>query len=481
MSKAEIHSWITTAQHEDASDDGQDTVDIASATINEEEDWVQFMLIAQRRLLGDGTRGRIEFLKEQLGVVANRGDISQDQSLEILHLLILTAPRYSDSDSRNAVLDCVNSLLRRDISPSAPPPVPSLISHTLIAWVAKESSKPLAPSNHFVLLTWIAAAFTACAKSDLFPTAKTFKVVVNTMAVLVDAVSREGKSGAVRSAFVLIRRTLRNNHALIPTVADTLFETAKTASAPLNYAVLIGVAVDVSLRLRPSKANEQSPGATYVSLVKENALAYYLNHVVLAKSAVPDYISRSFHDLVQNCVTEDDLTNTVIPTAEKAILRSPEVSLHVLSYFFSSLPYPLPPALFTRILTPVLNATKSTNPLARSGSVRVVKSLLAPPTPKAKLPGSPPDTIPTTNSEEIYAQNVEAARDLILAPLQTAKTSSADHRTTLLTISSVLPESKGKTAGVLSSVVPSVAKDGKEDGWPPLGALLKGASSIDIL
>jgi hypothetical protein len=73
MSKAEIHSWITTAQHEDASDDGQDTVDIASATINEEEDWVQFMLIAQRRLLGDGTRGRIEFLKEQLGVVANRG------------------------------------------------------------------------------------------------------------------------------------------------------------------------------------------------------------------------------------------------------------------------------------------------------------------------------------------------------------------------------------------------------------------------
>ncbi|CCO36500.1 hypothetical protein BN14_10636 [Rhizoctonia solani AG-1 IB] len=384
MSKAEIHSWITTAQHEDASDDGQDTVDIASATINEEEDWVQFMLIAQRRLLGDGTRGRIEFLKEQLGVVANRGGVFQASS-------------------------------------------------TL---------------NHFVLLTWIAAAFTACAKSDLFPTAKTFRVV---------------------------------NHALIPTVADTLFETAKTASAPLNYAVLIGVAVDVSLRLRPSKANEQSPGATYVSLVKENALAYYLNHVVLAKSAVPDYISRSFHDLVQNCVTEDDLTNTVIPTAEKAILRSPEVSLHVLSYFFSSLPYPLPPALFTRIFTPVLNATKSTNPLARSGSVRVVKSLLAPPTPKAKLPGSPPDTIPTTNSEEIYAQNVEAARDLILAPLQTARTSSADHRTTLLTISSVLPESKGKTAGVLSSVVPSVAKDGKEDGWPPLGALLKGASSIDIL
>jgi len=122
---------------------------------------------------------------------------------------MLTAPRYSDSDSRHAVLDCVNSLLRRDVFPPAPPPTPSLISHTLIAWVTKESSKPLASSSHFVLLTWIAAAFTVCAKSDAFATAKTFKVVVNTMAVLIDAVAREGKSGAIRSAFVLVRRTLR--------------------------------------------------------------------------------------------------------------------------------------------------------------------------------------------------------------------------------------------------------------------------------
>lgn len=73
MSKAEIHSWIATAQHDDTSDDGQDVPDVASATINEEEDWAAFMLIAQRRVLGDGTRGRIEFLKEQLGVVASRG------------------------------------------------------------------------------------------------------------------------------------------------------------------------------------------------------------------------------------------------------------------------------------------------------------------------------------------------------------------------------------------------------------------------
>ncbi|CAE6494446.1 unnamed protein product [Rhizoctonia solani] len=479
MSKAEIHSWVTTAQRDDSSDDGQDTVDVTSGNINEEEDWSAFMVIAQRRLLGDGTRGRIEFLKEQLGVVANRGDISQEQSLDILQLLMLTAPRYSDSDSRHAVIDCVHSLLRRDISPPTPPPTPSLISHTLIAWINKESSKPLAPSNYFVLLTWIAAAFTACAKNDTFSTTKTFKVIVNTMAVLVDAVSREGKSGAIRSAFVLVRRTLRNNHTLIPSVVETLLETTKSASAPLSYAVLIGIAVDVALRLRPAKANEESPGIPYIGLVKGNVLNYYSTHVVLAKSAVPDYILKSFHGLIQNCISEEDLANTVVPAAEKAILRSPEVSLDVLAHFFSSLPYPLPPALFTRILTPALNAAKSTNPNARSGSIHAAKSLLTPPGPITPLSGAPPNTIPTTNSDEIHAQNLQAARDLILVPLQTAKTSSADHRATLVAISSALPESKGKTAAVLTSIVPSVAKDGKEDGWAPVGALLKTALAQD--
>ncbi|KAJ1305968.1 hypothetical protein OPQ81_010683 [Rhizoctonia solani] len=475
MSKAEIHSWITTAQQDDTSDDGQDTVDVASANINEEEDWAAFMVIAQRRLLGDGTRGRIEFLKEQLGVVANRGDLSQEQSLEILHLLMLTAPRYSDSNSRHAVLDCVNSLLRRDVSPPTPPPTPSLISHTLIAWITKESSKPLAPSTYFVLLTWIAAAFTACAKSNTFSAAKTFKVVVNTMAVLVDAVSREGKSGAVRSAFVLVRRTLRNNHALISPVVDTLLEAAKSASTPLTHAVLIGISVDVALRLRPVKANEESPGVAYMGLIKGNVLTYYSTHVVLARSAVPEYISKSFHDFIQNCVTEEDLTNTVLPAAEKAILRSPEVSLDVLAYFFSSLPYPLPPALFGRVLTPALNATKSTNPAARSGAIRAIKSLLAQPSPKTSLPGAPPHPTPSANLDEIYAQNLQAARDLILVPLQTAKTSSADHRAALIAISSTLPELQGRTVDVLNSVVPSVAKDGKEDGWTAVGALLKTA------
>lgn len=128
---------------------------------------------------------------------------------------MLTYPRYADSDSRHAVLDCINSLLRRDISPASPPPTPSLITHTLVAWINKESTGPLAPSNYFVLFTWISAAFTACAKGEDFSAAKTFKVIVTTTAVLIDAVIRHGKPGASRSAFVLARRTLRNVRSFV--------------------------------------------------------------------------------------------------------------------------------------------------------------------------------------------------------------------------------------------------------------------------
>ncbi|KAG9124771.1 translational activator of GCN4, partial [Ceratobasidium sp. 392] len=474
MSKSDIRSWIVAAQ-DDASDDGQLPLDIASAAINEEEDWAMFKIIAQRRLLGDGKRGRVEFIKEQLSVVAARGDISQEQSLDILHLLMLTYPRYADSDSRNVVLDCLSSLLRRDIDPPAPQPHPLLISHTLISWIAKEASHFIAGSNSFVLLTWIAAAFTASAKSETFPVAKTFNVVVSTMAVLVDAVIREGKSGASRSAFVLVRRVLRNNHTLIPGVVSSLFDAAKSSSAPLNNAVLIGIAVDVALRLRPNKANEESPGVTYVGLIKSNVLTFYTTHVIPSKTTVPPYITKSFNDFLQHCTTDDDLTNAIVPAVEKAVLRAPEISLDTVNSLLHALSRPLPTLLFTRVLTSVLNAAKSTNAVTRAGAIRVVTTLLATPSSLTpSLPGAPPHAI-LPESDDTQKKNVETARQAILAPLKENKTNNADHRIALVALAAALPPDSGSTVEILGILLPSIAKDGKEEGWAWVGKLLNGA------
>ncbi|QRV98281.1 translational activator gcn1 [Ceratobasidium sp. AG-Ba] len=474
MSKADIHSWIAAAQ-DDASDDGQAPIDVASATINEEEDWAMFKSIAQKRLLGDGQRGRIEFIKEQLGVVAARGDVSQEQSLDILHLLMLTYPRYSDSDSRNAVINCLNSLLRRDIDPPTPPPTPSLISHTLISWIFKESSHSLASSNNFVLLAWIAAAFTACAKSETFSAAKTFNVVVATLAVLVDAVVREGKAGASRSAFVLVRRVLRNNHTLIPGVITSLVEASKTASSPLNNAVLLGIAIDVSLRLRPNKPNEQSPGVAYLAQAKPDVLNFYTTHVISSKTVVPSYITKSFDGFIQNCIMDDDLSTTMIPAIEKAVIRAPELSLDTVDSLLRALSRPLPNTLFTSVLTSVLAAAKSTNALARAASVRAFTALLATPTTTpSPLPGAP--NLPAhTESHETLTKNRETARQAVLAPLKENKTNSADHRATLVAMLAALPLDSGSTVEILGLVLPSIAKDGKEDGWAWVGKLLHAA------
>ncbi|QRV84214.1 translational activator gcn1 [Ceratobasidium sp. AG-Ba] len=469
MSKADIHSWIAAAQ-DDASDDGQAPIDVASATINEEE-WAMFKSIAQKRLLGDGQRGRIEFIKEQLGVVAARGGTKSRYST----LLMLTYPRYSDSDSRNAVINCLNSLLRRDIDPPTPPPTASLISYTLISWIFKESSHSLASSNSFVLLTWIAAAFTACAKSETFPAAKTFNVVVATLAVLVDAVVREGKAGASRSAFVLVRRVLRNNHTLIPGLITSLVEASKSSSSPLKNAVLLGIAVDVSLRLLPNKPNEQSPGVAYMTQAKPDVLNFYTTHVISSKTVVPSYITKSFDGFIQNCITDDDLSTVIIPAIEKAVIRAPELSLDTVDSLLRALSRPLPNSLFTRVLTSVLAAAKSTNALARAASVRAFTALLATPTTTPNLLPGVPNLPAHTESHETLTKNRETARQAVLAPLKENKANSADHRATLVAMLAALPLDYGSTVEILGLVLPSIAKDGKEDGWAWVGRLLHGA------
>lgn len=50
-----------------------------------------------------------------------------------------------------------------------------------------------------------------------------------------------------------------------------LLESAKTSATPLAHAVLIGVSVDVALRLRPAKAGEESAGVSYIGHIKASA------------------------------------------------------------------------------------------------------------------------------------------------------------------------------------------------------------------
>ncbi|KAG8759295.1 translational activator of GCN4, partial [Ceratobasidium sp. 428] len=295
------------------------------------------------------------------------------------------------------------------------------------------------------------------------------------MAVLVDAVIRDGKAGASRSAFVLVRRILRNNHALIPGVVSSLFDTAKTSSTPLNNTVLLGIAVDVTLRLRPNKTNEESPGIAYIGVIKPNVLTFYTTHIIPSKTVVPLYITKAFDDFLQNCVTDDDLSNAIVPAVEKAVLRAPELSLDMVDSLLRALSRPLPTLLFTRVLTSVLNGAKSTNVLARAGSIRVVTTLLTTPTsPASPLPGAPPHPTPT-DSSETQKRNVEAARQAILAPLKENKTNNADHRISLVAIAAALPSDSGSAAEILNTSLPSIAKDGKEEGWVWVGKLLNGA------
>lgn len=71
MSKAEIASWISSAQTFD--DDEADGVGAAQTPSTPEENWDTFVRVANSALLSSKTRIRVEFLQEKMEILAARG------------------------------------------------------------------------------------------------------------------------------------------------------------------------------------------------------------------------------------------------------------------------------------------------------------------------------------------------------------------------------------------------------------------------
>lgn len=72
--------------------------------------------------------------------------------------------------------------------------------------------------------------------------------------------------------------------------------------------------------------------------MKNGIISSYSSNVLMSKTALPtqqQFLANperlpnqaAFHDFIKTFVTCDDLTNTLLPTMEKAVLRSPELSL----------------------------------------------------------------------------------------------------------------------------------------------------------
>lgn len=108
-----------------------------------------------------------------------------------------------------------------------------------------------------MLLCWSCGIYAAVLKiAPDFASSPLWRVLLVTMATLFDVIrsmSTQTKPTLQKGALARTRRALRSSPEHITTLLSTLLAHAKAAAAPLVSVPLIGVAVDVTLRLKDVK------------------------------------------------------------------------------------------------------------------------------------------------------------------------------------------------------------------------------------
>lgn len=146
------------------------------------------------------------------------------------------------------------------------------------------------------------------------------------MALLLDMLqaSDPAKPSLKTGALVRARRSFRTTGDKFPILISTLLAQSKSSQTPLRFIPLLGVAVSVLIRL---KNVEAEPASRLSKDLQGEVINLYSSSVLMSKSPVPPHVLAAFHDIIQTYVSTDVFTNTILPTAEKALLRSPEYSL----------------------------------------------------------------------------------------------------------------------------------------------------------
>ncbi|KAL5335026.1 armadillo-type protein [Aspergillus crustosus] len=301
-------------------------------------------------------------LREKLG-----SDLPENARQPLLELLLQTIPRYIDRSSRQAVQQCLRSLLNAPISADD--------LRFLVSELQADASKAsLDAASALVVLEWGSILLQTLKNNTDTPLSLVLDIIALDARALETCLAARPKPAIKHSALSVTRRALRA--VFRDTWGDDIIRrsvqllTSNTTTAQKN-APFIGVIAGVSVRLSGKKE--------VLEEVKKSVIAYYIKELVGSKSAPPVHIANSMSDFFECFVTEGDLTSDIVPPLEKAILRSPEVVFSgLVPSLFSSLPeeIDLSELLHSRLLKHLLSSMKSNNPAIRQGALQSFKSIL---------------------------------------------------------------------------------------------------------
>lgn len=314
-----------------------------------------------------------------------------------------------------------------------------------------------APSNLFVLLSWSCGLYTTCVKCDPdFSASNSFRVLVGSMAFLLDMLSESSmvKPSMKRGAVVRVRRALRSAGDKVHKVIEALLALSKTNPSPTRLVTLIGVCVGVVIHL---KNVTEPPSERLQRDLQTGILSLYTSSVIVSKTSIPPHIPSSLEDFISTFISPDDFEKTILPVFERSLLRSPELSLPVVTQFFQSYAQALKPDLFKKMVTQVVNSSKSTNPVVRTNSIALFQALLS--TTKA--------------ADEAQKSELEnnALTELLALP-KTSKTAGPDHRVALYSMLGLISPSSTVSPALVQNTIPLLGKETNEAAISVLAASL---------
>ncbi|KAJ5668883.1 eIF-2-alpha kinase activator GCN1 [Penicillium macrosclerotiorum] len=352
---------------------------------------------------------------------------------DVLTLLFQTYPLYVDRPSRQAVQQCLRTLLR---SPNAAEHVKYLTDK-----LRAEAGKPgLAPASGFVLLEWCCILLQQVSEDSATPLAIVLDLVVVSAKALENCFAHTPKPAVRQSALRVTRRALRAVFSC-PTwgedaVRQSVARLTADAAAGSKNALLLGVVSGVCARLSTKKPILEES--------KKAILAFYTKEIVSSKAVVPAHVADGLSDFFTSFVTAEDVATDVVPPMEKSMLRAPEVILTgVIPPLCAALPeeIDLSEIVQSRLMKHLLSSMKSNNAVIRQGAADSFRSLLS----RCKNDGL-----------------VLKIASEIVSPMKTHKITAPEHRVAYAQAIAAIPSSVDVSKDTIKGFCPLFTRESNE-------------------
>ncbi|MBW0479310.1 hypothetical protein O181_019025 [Austropuccinia psidii MF-1] len=454
MVSTSIENWVSNTSNGIRSSSDDEDFSSRSSRLT----WDTVIDHARSKIFTSKLSIRLPFLQQDLLLLVKSTPApATSDAFELIKLLFETIPRYEDTHSRKAVLVVLLALLHKNDASLASPfkNFDSGLTATVIKFLSQEASSSCsksaggayrAPGTRFALLLWASQVLqTSIALWDSSSSEpSTITLLVNALGLLFDSLHEPQLSRAVmlKSATVIVRRAVRTNHEKIPHLLQNLTRLA----SPVTNASLLGLVIDVALRLRIGKELAKGApdgiGVGYVIAYKDQTLHWWTTQVLGSKSCLSPWTTCAFSDFFSRVLTADDFDVNVLNPATKFLIRSPEVAMPALTNFVRISPHLLPSEIRTKFLPAIASASLSSNSETRNSAQAFFEVLFR-----------------DLDSEII----IPLAAETVSYPLKMGKTANPEHRATLLNMLACLKPSMSSSPTLIKLCCEMLSKETNEN------------------